>query len=102
MEILANQNEPAGFRQIQQAFDTARQLSCWKPRLVKVGVCRSDGNLAAIGVFHDQRQARLFAIQMGGLGYRQLDESMDDCELTFVPERWTAEQTLPDRLCEPA
>jgi hypothetical protein len=102
MQPIANQTVPAGFRQIQQAYETAHQLSPWKPVLVKVGVCRSDGELAAVGIFDDQRQARLFAIQMGGLGYRQIDGGMGDCDMVFTPEMWTAEQTLPDRLCEPA
>lgn len=92
METIANELEPPGFDLVRQAFETSRQLPAWRPGTVRIGLARADGRLVATGVLHDLRQARLFSIQMGGLGYREADgrqAQAADCDVVFAPRPWT-------------
>lgn len=93
MDILADPPDFAGFHQIRSAFEIARELPQWRARPIRVGVRRTDGELVAAGVLNDDRQARLFSIQMTSLGYRQVDgdeAAEDGCEFVFVPDSWSA------------
>jgi hypothetical protein len=101
MHTYANQPEPAGFADIRKAFDTALGLPQWQPACIKVGICRADGGLAATGVLHDRRQARLFAIHMEALGYcahaAQAGEPLrDGCDVLYRPGGWTARQAMAE------
>jgi hypothetical protein len=94
MDTIADASEPAGFALVRAAFETSRGLPAWRPGLMKVGLLRSDGRLVATGVFHDLRQARLFSIQMGGLGYTEADGDAAQacgCDAVFAPRLWTFE-----------
>jgi hypothetical protein len=94
MNTVADASEPAGFALVREAFETARGLPAWRPGLVKVGLLRSDGRLVATGVFHDLRQARLFSIQMDGLGYTETDGDAAQacgCDTVFAARLWTFE-----------
>jgi hypothetical protein len=77
---------------VRNAFHVARELPQWRDAPVKVGVCGTDGELLATGVFQDHRQARLFTIQMDALGYREVDaaEGAADrgCDRLYVPGMW--------------
>ena len=92
MDTIANEPVPAGFDQVREAFQTSLELPAWRPGTVRIGVARADGQLVATAVLHDLRQARLFSIQMGGLGY---SESAGDearavgCDVLFTPRTWT-------------
>jgi len=92
MDTIANEPGPAGFDRVRQAFQTSLELPAWRPGTVRIGVARGDGQLVASAVLHDLRQARLFSIQMGGLGY---SESTGDkaraagYDVVFIPRTWT-------------
>lgn len=102
METIANEPPPAGFAQVHEAFETALELPAWRPGTVRIGVARSDGQIVAKAVLHDLRQARLFSIQMNGLGYIESGGEAAEsagCDVVFTPQVWTyAGSTLQDAL----
>ena len=92
MDTIANEPAPVGFDRVREAFRTSLELPAWRPGTIRIGVTRGDGHLVATAVLHDLRQARLFSIQMDGLGY---SESTGDaartagCDVVFIPRTWT-------------
>lgn len=102
MQTFANVPPPSGFQQVREAFDTSLQLPAWRPGTVRIGVARGDGQMVATAVLHDLRQARLFSIQMDGLGYGETRGDTAEaagCDVVFTPRLWNfAGGSLQDAL----